>query len=113
TGQVILEDSYKAWHFGHDAGTLDDLEVFFQNIASDIPCHTISPVMSVTKYDDLYTLLDDVEKEIGWAQTVDGLAALIGAQAEYRNGEGPDPLDNGDTRWEFALLRPTPEGRED
>ena len=98
TDWVILRDGYKAWHFGHDAGTLDDLEAFFSGLVETVPRY------GIRKYDDLYGLLDDVEAEIGWACTVDGLAALVGKSAEYRNGEGPDPLDDGDTRWEFAIL---------
>lgn len=98
TDEVILRDGCKAWHFGHDDGTLDDLEAFFAQLVESVPRY------GVRKYDDVYILLTDVESEIGWACTVDGLAALIGKRAEYRNGEGPDPLDDGDTRWEFAII---------
>ena len=32
TGEIILMDSYKPWHFGHKGGSLVDLEKFFSKI---------------------------------------------------------------------------------
>lgn len=58
----------------------------------------------LTKYGDLYDLLDALEEEKGWLHAVEVLAAALDKIPEIRDGEGPDALDYGDTQWEICLI---------